>query len=322
MTAPAAWATRATRVRRHLLIWNPAAGTKAGLPTNVTSEAELRRAVGTAGIEAELFVGKTEEETRERVRAAVRDGVDVVVAAGGDGTAGLVAEIVIGTSTALGLLPLGSAMNIGRSLGIPRDLASAAQVLASGDIVRIDVGRVADELFFEIVSIGINAAVLAKAHRIAEGDYGSAVGLVRALVTYRPATMTLEMDSGTVRTGALMIAVANAPFTGIGLALAPDARLDDGRFDVAVFRHFSRWELVRHAVSIVAGRRRYSPKVRTFRTARVRISAHRPLPARADAHDLGTTPLVLEVVPRALRVVVPARPLRVPADEGGPALGA
>lgn len=322
MTAPAASMATATRERRHLVIWNPAAGAKAGLPTNGTSEAELRRALGAAGIDGELFVGRTEDEARERVEAAVRDGVDVVVAAGGDGTAGLVAETLIGTSTALGLLPLGSAMNIGRSLGIPRDLASAAQILASGDMVSVDVGRAGDGLFFEIVSVGINAAVLAEAHRIAEGDYGSAIGLVRALVTYRPATMTLEMDSGTIRTGALMIAVANAPFTGVGLALAPDARLDDGRFDVAVFRHFSRWELIRHAVSIVAGRRHYSPKVRTVRAARVRISAHRPLPARADARDLGTTPLVLEVVPRALRVVVPARADRRPADEGGPALGA
>jgi diacylglycerol kinase (ATP) len=98
--------------------------------------------------------------------------------------------------------------------------------------------------------------------------------------------------------------------------------MDDGRFDIAVYRHFSRWELARHMVSIVAGRRRYSPKVRTFRSKRVRITAHRPLPARADARGLGTTPIELEVVPGLLKVVVPRRESRPPASLGGPALSA
>jgi len=275
-----------------------------------------------AGLGDDLFGGASEDAARQRVREAVEAGVDVVVAAGGDGTAGMVAEEIIGTPTALGFLPLGSAMNIGRSLGIPRELGAAAEILATGDIVTVDVGRASDGLFFEMASVGINAAVLAEAHRLAEGDYESIVGMIRAILTYRPATMTLEMDDETVETGALMVVVANTPFTGAGLTLAPEARMDDGRFDIAVYRHFSRWELARHMVSIVAGRRRYSPKVRTFRSKGVRITAHRPLPARADARDLGTTPIELEVVPHALKVVVAAHESRPPAALGGPALSA
>jgi diacylglycerol kinase (ATP) len=308
--------------RRHLVIWNPAAGSKAGLPTNTTTEDELRRTMHRAGLGDDLFGGASEDAARQRVREAVEAGVDVVVAAGGDGTAGMVAEEIIGTPTALGFLPLGSAMNIGRSLGIPRELGAAAEILATGDIVTVDVGRASDGLFFEMASVGINAAVLAEAHRLAEGDYESIVGMIRAILTYRPATMTLEMDDETVETGALMVVVANTPFTGAGLTLAPEARMDDGRFDIAVYRHFSRWELARHMVSIVAGRRRYSPKVRTFRSKGVRITAHRPLPARADARDLGTTPIELEVVPHALKVVVAAHESRPPAALGGPALSA
>lgn len=308
--------------RRYLVIWNPAAGSKAGLPTKATTEDEVRQAMHTAGIGDELVVGASEDESRRRIRQAVAAHVDVIVAAGGDGTAGLVAEMILGTSTALGILPLGSAMNIARSLGIPRDLAAAAEILATGEIAEIDVGKAPDGHFFEMASVGINAAVLAEAHRIKEGAHGSIVGMLRAIVAYRPATMTLEMDEETVETGALMVVVANTPFTGIGLTLAPDARLDDGKFDIDVYRHFSRWELLRHVVSIVAGRRRYSPKVRTYRSARIRIAARRPLPARADARDLGVTPIELEVVPGALRAVVPPRRSRAPASRGGPALTA
>jgi diacylglycerol kinase (ATP) len=306
--------------RRQLVIWNPAAGSKAGLPTNPTTEDDLRRTMRKAGLGEDLFAGGSEEATRQRVRDAVAAGVELIVAAGGDGTAGLVAEEIIGTSTALGILPLGSAMNIGRSLGIPRDLDAAAEILATGEIVAVDVGRALDGPFFEMASVGINAAVLAEAHRLAEGAWDSIMGMIRAIVTYRPATMRLEMDDETVESGALMVVVANTPFTGAGLTLAPEARMDDGRFDIAVYRHFSRWELTRHVLSIVAGRRRYSPKLRTYRSTRVRIAAHRPLPARADARSLGTTPLELEVVPRALRVMVPRRQARAPMAAGGPAL--
>ena len=315
-------ATTSTTTRRSLVVWNREAGSKAGLPTNGTTEADLRRAMAAAGLGEELFVGGTEEETRRRIREAVEADVEIIVAAGGDGTAGLVAEAIIGTPTALGILPLGSAMNIARSLGIPRDLAAAAEILATGEIATVDVGRAPDGLFFEMASVGINAAVLAEAHKLAEGEFHSIVGIIGAIVRYRPATMTIELDDETIRTGALMIVVANTPFTGAGLTLAPDARLDDGLFDVAVYRHFSRWELIRHAFSIIAGRRSYSPKVRTYRSSRVRISARRPLPARADARDLGETPLELAVVARALRVVLPRRRDRASPVDGGPALTA
>jgi diacylglycerol kinase (ATP) len=320
MTAAARPRSQGLLAGRVLVVWNPTAGSKAGLPTNGVTEDELRATMRAAGLGDDLFVGETEEAARRRIRAAVDSGVEVIVAAGGDGTAGLVAEAIVGTPAALGILPLGSAMNIARSLGIPREISAAADILVTGEIATVDVGRASDGLFFEMASVGINAAVLGEAHKLAEGSYRSILGLLRAIIVYRPATMTIELDDETVRTGALMIVIANSPFTGAGLTLAPDARMDDGLFDVAVYRHFSRWELIRHGLSIIAGRRSYSPKVRTYRSATVRIDSRRPLPARADARDLGTTPLELKIVPRALRVIVPRSTDRTSPDQGGPAL--
>ena len=313
-------AERASRRRRVAVVWNPTSGSKAGLPTNAIGEPELRSAMEAHGLGDDLFASPSEEAARARVRAAVDAGVDVVVAAGGDGTAGLVAEEIRGSSSALGILPLGSAMNIARSLGIPRDLDGAAAIVGTGEVATIDVGRAPDGPFYEMASVGINAAVLGEAHKLAEGSYHSILGIVRAIVAYRPATMIIELDEGTVRTGALMIVVAIAPFTGAGLTLAPEARLDDGLLDVVVYRHFSRWELIRHGLAILAGRRAYSPKLRTWRSSRVRISAHRALPARADDRDLGTTPIELSVDRGAVRVVVPARATRAASAAGGPAL--
>ena len=83
--------------------------------------------------------------------------------------------------------------------------------------------------------------------------------------------------------------------------------MDDGQFDIRVFRGFSKWELLRHLASIAFGRRRYAPHTSTYRSAAVTISSAHPLPARADGTDLGTTPVTFRTLPAVLRVVVPPR---------------
>ncbi len=291
--------------RRVLVLWNRRAGRKAGIPTNGTDEATLRRVMREHRLGDELFTTDDEAAASRRVAQAVADGYRLVVAAGGDGTAGLIARHVMDTPTALALLPLGSAMNIARSLGIPRELEAAAEVAATGRVRAVDVGSVGGRAFFEIGSIGLSASLFEQAQRIDRGQYSSVLGLLDVLRRFRPVRVRLELDGRPASMHALMIAVANAPYTGLGLTLAPQARLDDGLFDVTVFRGFSRWELIRHLGGIVAGRRRYSPKVATFRASRVRVDARRRLPVRVDADDLGTTPVTFEVRRAALRVVVP-----------------
>ncbi|HEY3522141.1 MAG TPA: hypothetical protein VGK63_00435, partial [Candidatus Limnocylindrales bacterium] len=97
----------------------------------------------------------------------------------------------------------------------------------------------------------------------------------------------------------------NGPYTGLGLTLAPDARLDDGLLDVRVVGRFSTTELVRHFWSIAFGRRAYHPRISTDRARHVRIEATRPLIVRADANDLGTTPVDVSIRERCLWVIAP-----------------
>ena len=102
-----------------------------------------------------------------------------------------------------------------------------------------------------------------------------------------------------------MVVMALGPYTGAGMTVAPEARLDDGKFEVRIFRGFSKLELLRHLAGIAFGRYRYAPHVSTYRAAQVRVTSHHPLPCRADSHDLGTTPLEISIRPRALCVIVP-----------------
>ena len=309
---PKASATR-RRWTRALVIWNANAGSKGGIPTNRTDEAGLRALLEPHRLADAVVASHSEEEARRLTRDAVRDRYDLVVAAGGDGTIGIVADELIATRTALGVLPLGSIMNIPRMLGLPRDLEGAAEVLSKGTVRSVDVGRARGRPFYEAGSVGLNAAIFREAQRIDGGDWLSIGRAFWVAFRYRPARMTIELDGESIRTRALMTTVSNGPYTGAGLTVAPDATLDDGLFDVRVWRHFSKAELLRHFASIAFGRRGYSPHTWTYRSTRVRIDAARPLPCRADSHDLGVTPIEFVVEPGALRVLV------APDWNGGPA---
>ena len=112
---------------------NPNSGEKAGIPTNTTAEEEVRIAVEHhfPGLGEDIIITESEEEAIAATRDAVADGYDVVIAAGGDGTVGTVACELLGKETALGILPLGSVMNVARMLDIPRDLERAAEIIAT-----------------------------------------------------------------------------------------------------------------------------------------------------------------------------------------------
>ncbi|MGZ8889444.1 MAG: diacylglycerol/lipid kinase family protein, partial [Halobacteriota archaeon] len=227
------------------------------------------------------------------------------VGAGGDGTIGAIGKQLIGTDVTLGLLPLGSVMNIARMLAVPRELDQAAAVLAARREATIDVGEANGEIFFEAVSVGIQAAVFRHAQQFENGDWGSPFKAVLEAFRYNPVRVELLLDDDLrVATRALMVTVSNAPYAGVGMTVAPDARLNDGKFDVRIFRHFSKWELVRHLASVAFGRRRYSPHVTTQRSTNVTVVGKRPLPCRADSHDLGTTPLECHMRPASLKVIV------------------
>ena len=288
------------------VIWNAAAGSKGGLPTNSGDETLVRELMARGRLGSELVATDTPQDARAEAGDAVSRGYHLVVAAGGDGTVGTVAEQLIGSETALGILPFGSVMNIARSLGIPRDPFAAADAIATGDVVAIDVGQVNGRPFFEAGSVGMNAAMFREAQRFDDGDWSSIARTIWVALRYRPARMSIFLEQQQIRTRALMVTISNGPYAGAGMTVAPGARLDDGLFDVRIFRRFSKPRLLRHLVSIAFGRYRYAPEVDTYRSRFVRIESAHPLPARADSRDLGTTPVAFVTRPGALRVVVPA----------------
>ena len=323
MTAQPVAAREAPRIR---VLRNPSAGVGPSLPTLGGDDDRLEKLLDRHGVVAEIEMPASEDAARAAARKAIDDGVDILVAAGGDGTVHLVADLLVDTNVALGILPYGSVMNVARALGIPRDVDAAADILATGAIRTVDVGeaRAADGrrfTFYETGSVGLNAAIFREVTRSDEGEVRSIVRTIWTAIRYRPARMHVELDEETIETRALMVTASIGPYVGIGMTVAPAARLDDGRFDVSVFRHYSKAELLRHLAAIAFGRRQYAPHVATYRSTRVRVESVHPLPARADMYDLGATPVEFRTRAGVLRVVAPARDQSVGAGSSASGSG-
>jgi diacylglycerol kinase (ATP) len=296
--------SRASGKRVRVLL-NRSAGSRVPLGSQDPTVEDIAALLHHVGIDAEVVETGSIDEARALAGQAARGQAERLVVAGGDGTIGVVASELIGSETVLGILPLGSVMNIPRMLGLPRELEGAASILAHGTVRSIDVGFAGGRPFYETASVGMNAAVFSEASRLEKGERRSILRTMWVAVRYRPSRMRIELDDRVLRTRALTVTVSNGPYTGTGMTVAPHARLDDGRLDVTIFRRFSKFELARHFASIAFGRRRYAPKTSTYRSSRVRISSRHPLPARADSRDLGTTPVEFHVQRAALKVVVP-----------------
>jgi diacylglycerol kinase (ATP) len=288
-----------------LVIWNPGAG---GGEPNDAQVAERRAAIeaalSTNSLDAELYQSASEDDAARRVDAALAAGVSTVVAAGGDGTVRSIAFRLLGREVALGILPMGTAMNVARSLDIPLELDGAASVLAAGRIRAIDVGEVRGQPFLEVASIGLGAEVLAGATEAGEGRIRIALARLRRAIGRPRTRVRLQLDGREVRGRAVSVAVANGRFTGRGVELAPQASLDDGRFDVILYEGFGPLQLVADIVRVLLGRAN-DPRFRRYRAATVRISSHRPLPVRLDSQDVGATPVELVTRPGVLRVIAP-----------------
>lgn len=306
-----------TRVR---VIVNPVSGKKGGFTTNAAGADEVRAVLEATGIEAEICETQYAGHATELAEEAVREGYQIVIACGGDGTVAETARGLIGKKSAtLGILPLGSANNVAHMTGVPFDLAEAARNLRTGTIKAIDVGKCNGEYFLETAGIGLDAALFPILNKVDKGEYIHLWDAITTLFKFRKRSVTLVLDKRAVRVKALVVLIANGPYWGYSVPLAPDARIDDGRFEVIVFRNFSKTDFIRHVLAALFGRDQpheetdknnpldhsHHPKVRTYRARRVQVRAsdRHPWPVHADAIPRGHTPATIEVVPGALRVI-------------------
>ena len=316
--------------RRACLLVNPASG--AGQSRDHHAEvAAIWAALRAAGIWAEIIETKPDEPPGDVARRAAGAGYSLVIAGGGDGTVGATAKGLVGTNCPLGILPMGTYNNFARALRLPEDLAAACRVLARGRVRRVDVGVANDEHYFlEAAGVGIDAELFPLGEEIKGGNWRRLWHAAKLAYQAKPAQIHFELDlplSDAYRAGsaakndgeaprsyaadhrrtldfsAFMLIVANARYYGSGFTVAPNAVMDDGLFNIRLFRNFSKRELLKHFWSISRRRYAYSPKIDTFTASEINITAGTDLPFHVDGYQVGRLPLRLRALRRALKVV-------------------
>jgi YegS/Rv2252/BmrU family lipid kinase len=240
------------------------------------------------------------------------DAGEIPVVMSGDGLIGQVGGALAGGETPLGVLPGGRGNDFARALGIPVELRPAIETLLEGHTRTIDVGEANGERFVCIASVGFDSEAnrIANRARLVRGNLVYAYAALRALAAWKPARFTVTLDGEAHRFTGYTVAAANTLAYGGGMLIAPDARPDDGLFDVVMCSEVGKMRFLRSLPKVFKGEHVENDEVTVLRAAQVEISASRPFAVYADGEHLTDLPAKLRLLNASLRVIVPRRPAR------------
>lgn len=249
----------------------------------------------------------------EMAHKAAKDGYPLVVAVGGDGTVQEVANGILqadSPSTALGILPVGSASDFAYSVGIPTDLEAACRILKEGKGRLIDVGRIeGDRFFLNAAGVGFDAQVAMETLKMKRlrGFAMYLVAVFRTLRAYELPKVTIDLDGRKMEQTITLAVAANGRRYGGGFHIAPAARLDDGLFEVCIGRGLSRLGILRLLPEVMRGTHVDKEPVTMAQAKQVIIESEDPLAVHADGEIVATEAhrLALELEPKRLQIMMP-----------------
>ena len=253
-------------------------------------------------------------------------GFDLVIAAGGDGTASEVADGLLqafqesGATAELGVLPCGTGIDFARGLGLPRDIDATLKRIAEAKGRKVDAGRIsyvdehgalASRHFINIASLGLSGAIDRAVNADKRKGKVSAQALffwrtVFEFLRYRFQTVRITVDDGVpIEARMALVAVANGRFFGGGMMIAPDAALDDGQFDIVILREAGKLGLIRDIRLLYGGRHRNHPAITILRGRKVSVEPAGDGKANGalvdiDGESPGRIPALFEILPQAL----------------------
>jgi diacylglycerol kinase (ATP) len=289
------------------------------------------------------------KEAIKLAHQAVGRGAKVVIAAGGDGTVNEVANGLLGSDVALGVIPIGTTNVWALQMGIPalnpilksakvakfvtdlekriahplpanylpanyyrKVLLDAARVLVEGHTVAVDVGEVSGRYFLLWAGIGLDAAIIGSISLTDKKILGSWAYLLPALGTARRYSSTdiyLNLDGKVTKASTPLIVVSNIQLYGGLFAIGAKACVNDGKLDVCVFKGDGFFTFVQHALKALSHQHLRDPKIEYYQCSEIIIDSARVLPVHVDGEPFTETPVTIHTVSSALKVIVPNKTL-------------
>jgi diacylglycerol kinase (ATP) len=237
-----------------------------------------------------------------------RDVVDCVIIGGGDGSMNAAASALVDTNLPLGLLPMGTANDLARTLKIPTDVEQAGQIIAAGLLHKIDLGSINGRYFFNVANIGLGVHVRHYlSHELKQrwGIFSYARSLLKAITTLRPFHADIVCDRRHRRVRSIQIAVGNGRYYGGGMTVGEQASIDDCRFFLYSLEPAPWWSMLRFALAFRAGRFERRHPVHIDQGRDIEITTRKPMAITADGEPIGYTPAKFEMLEKAVSVFVP-----------------
>jgi diacylglycerol kinase (ATP) len=258
----------------------------------------------------ELIVESTDHarEISDTIRR-YQNQVELVIIGGGDGTLNCAIEGLIDTKLPLGILPMGTANDLARTLEIPTDLSAACQVIASGKVRLIDLGWVNGKHFFNVASLGLSVEITQRLTKDVKQRWGVLAYAFTALETIwesRPFRAEIIVKNQSFYVKTIQIAIGNGRYYGGGMKVAEDATIDDRRLDLYSLETQHWWEIIALLPAMRQGNHSNWPNVRAFHAQEIEINTSKRRPINTDGEITTHTPAKFRVIPQALAVIAPS----------------
>ncbi|MBD2365068.1 lipid kinase [Anabaena minutissima FACHB-250] len=234
--------------------------------------------------------------------------VDLVIVGGGDGTLNAVVDALVETQLPLGILPLGTANDLAKTLGISNSLPEACKTIASGELRSIDLGWVNGKHFFNVASLGLSVKItqkLTKEFKRRWGILAYAVTALQVIWESRPFSAEIRVQDRCFRVKTVQIAVGNGRYYGGGMAVVHDAKIDDQRLDLYSLEIKHWWQMIPLLPAMRNGRHIHRQNVRALSGQEIEVYTHKPRPINTDGEITTYTPAKFRVIPKAVAVFVP-----------------
>ncbi len=294
--------------KRALLLRNP----KARRGQESLDPVIARLEAGGLSVASETFEALP-EIARDIVR--LQDMADLVIVCGGDGSVSAAAVAAMESRLPLGIIPMGTANDLARTLDIPIDLEEAAEVIARGETRPVDLGTVNGHAFFNVASIGLSSELakgLDPALKKRFGRLGYAVAAIKVLGRAKRFRARITEKGQATEVETYQIAVGNGRHYGGGNVVEETAEIDDGRLDLYSLEVTNLWKLALMLRSFRSGTHGAWREVRTARCVEFDIETRRPMPVNTDGEIVTSTPAHFKVHPKAIRIFAP--PPREPSS--------
>ena len=296
-------------LRRARLIFKPSGGVNS---QGAQQLEEIVTRLRAHGIRADAVLKTSGKAVRALAREAAANEEALVIVAAGDGTIEDVAFQLVGTKTALGVIPVGTMNNLARAWGIPLHIEDACALLGMGLTREIDVGRVhanrkSDvEYFLETAGIGLMAIAIPAGQAAQKHRWDLLPNALRKLFDSQPTHLSIELDEGPpIDVMSEVVTVSNSPLIGKNILIAPEAKMDDGLLDIATYENMGKTDLLGYFMAVSDGKRTQDARVVVRRAKRVRLSADQPVDVHSDKDVFeGQQVIDIEIIPQSLRVVV------------------